>query len=314
MGFESIPGGPRPVVQMPAIGFAKLRISARRIGMDGLQIRCQPIVPKAEKLRIAGTERGVMGALELDRVSKRFGGLMAVKELSLTVETGEIRGLIGPNGAGKTTVFNLISGFYRPTAGRILYQEEDIAGLRTCHIAERGIVRTFQHTTLFEQLSVLANVLVGCHLRSHASTFASLLGRDHSQRSKYEAEAKALLEFFGLADRADDIASSLPHGLQKTLGLAVAVAAEPKILMLDEPFAGMNTQETSEMMGVVRRLRDRGMTVLLVEHDMQAVMGLCDRITVMNFGELLTEGTPAEVRANPAVIEAYLGHTAVADA
>ena len=255
-----------------------------------------------------------MGALQLDRVSKRFGGLMAVKELTLTVETGEIRGLIGPNGAGKTTVFNLISGFYRPTAGRILYQDEDIAGLRTCHIAERGIVRTFQHTTLFEQLSVLANVLVGCHLRSHSSTFASLLGRDHSQRSKFEAEARALLEFFGLADRADDIASSLPHGLQKTLGLAVAVAAEPKILMLDEPFAGMNAQETAEMMGAVRRLRDRGMTVLLVEHDMQAVMGLCDRITVMNFGELLTEGTPAEVRANPAVIEAYLGHTAVADA
>lgn len=255
-----------------------------------------------------------MGALQLDQISKRFGGLMAVKSLSFTVETGEIRGLIGPNGAGKTTVFNLISGFYRPTVGRIIYQGQDIAGLRTCHIAERGIVRTFQHTTLFEQLTVLENVLVGRHLHSRSGVFASLLGRDVLQRSDEANNARSLLEFFGLADRAADTASSLPHGLQKALGLAVAAAAEPKILMLDEPFAGMNPQETQQMMTLVRRLRDQGMTILLVEHDMQAVMGLCDRITVVNFGELLTEGTPAEIRSHPAVIEAYLGRSTVTDA
>ena len=254
-----------------------------------------------------------MELLQLDRVSKRFGGLMAVRDLSFAVEAGEIRGLIGPNGAGKTTVFNLISGFYRPTAGRIAHQGREIAGMRTSQIAERGIVRTFQHTTLFEQLTVLENILVGRHLHSRSGVIASLLGRDVLQRSEEAGKARKVLDFFGLADRADDTASSLPHGLQKALGLAVAAASEPKVLMLDEPFAGMNPQETQHMMTLVRRLRDQGMTILLVEHDMQAVMGLCDRITVMNFGELLTEGTPEEVRAHPAVIEAYLGRSTMAD-
>jgi len=254
-----------------------------------------------------------MEVLQLDKVSKRFGGLMAVRDLSFAVEAGEIRGLIGPNGAGKTTVFNLISGFYRPTTGHIIHQGRDIAGLRTCRIAERGIVRTFQHTTLFEQLTVVENILVGRHLHSRSGVIASLLGRDVLQRSEEASNALRVLDFFGLADRANDTASSLPHGLQKALGLAVAAASEPKILMLDEPFAGMNPQETLQMMTLVRRLRDQGMTILLVEHDMQAVMGLCDRITVVNFGELLTEGTPAEVRTHRAVIEAYLGRSTTTD-
>jgi branched-chain amino acid transport system ATP-binding protein len=255
----------------------------------------------------------MMEALRLETVSKRFGGLMAVRELSFAVEAGEIRGLIGPNGAGKTTVFNLISGFYRPTAGHITYEGREISGLRTCRIAARGIVRTFQHTTLFEPLTAIENILVGRHLHSRSGVMASLLGRDVLQRSEETSNARKILEFFGLGDRANDPASSLPHGLQKALGLAVAAASEPKILMLDEPFAGMNPQETIQMMTLVRRLRDQGVTILLVEHDMQAVMGLCDRITVMNFGELLTEGTPMEVRSHPAVIEAYLGRGAERD-
>ena len=249
-----------------------------------------------------------MAILQLDQVSKRFGGLVAIKSLSFAVEMGEIRGLIGPNGAGKTTVFNLISGLYRPTTGRIIHQGQDIAGMRTSQIARRGIVRTFQHATLFERLTVLENVLVGGHLHSRSGVMASLFGWDFHLRSEISDDARKLLDFFGMADRADDLAHSLPHGLQRTLGIAVAVAAEPKILMLDEPFAGMNPKETLHLMTLVRDLRDQGITILLIEHDMKAVMGLCDQITVVNFGELLTEGNPANVRTHPAVIEAYLGY------
>ncbi len=248
-----------------------------------------------------------MALLELTRVSKRFGGLTAVRELSFRVEEGEIRGLIGPNGAGKTTTFNVISGFYRPSAGSIRYRGRIISGLRTSRIAEDGLVRTFQSTTLFHELTVFENMLVGCHLRARAGLFSAIFGADRARRRAAEERALEVLDVIGLAQRRDDLAASLPHGLQKALGLAVALAGAPKLLLLDEPFAGMNPEETRSMMGLVRRIRQDGVTILLVEHDMQAVMGLCDRITVLNFGELLAEGSPQEIRAHPEVIQAYLG-------
>ncbi|HXV25065.1 MAG TPA: ABC transporter ATP-binding protein [Alphaproteobacteria bacterium] len=249
-----------------------------------------------------------MGALlELDRISKKFGGLTAVRDLSFKVEEGEIRGLIGPNGAGKTTTFNVISGFYRPSAGSIRYRGRTISGLKTSRIAEDGLVRTFQSTTLFHELTVFENMLVGCHLHARANLFAALFGVDRARNRAAVERALAVLDFIGLSQRRDEIAANLPHGLQKALGLAVALASGPKLLLLDEPFAGMNSEETRNMMGHVRRICEEGVTILLVEHDMQAVMGLCDRITVLNFGELLAEGSPREIRAHPEVVQAYLG-------
>ena len=251
-----------------------------------------------------------MPILEVRDLTRRFGGLFAVSDLSFSVEEGEIRGLIGPNGAGKTTTFNVISGFYPPSEGRVLFLGDDISGLPTNAIAARGLVRTFQATTLFQELSVLENVLVGCHLKARTDPVRALLGMDREREAQAHARAVELLAFFGLDERRAEPGGSLPHGLQRALGMAVALAADPRLLLLDEPFTGMNPEETGRMMDIVRKVRDRGITILLVEHDMQAVMGLCDRITVLNFGGLLTEGTPEEVRRHPEVIEAYLGSAA----
>ena len=248
-----------------------------------------------------------MPILEVQHLTRRFGGLLAVSDLSFLIEEGEIRGLIGPNGAGKTTTFNVISGFYPPSSGRVLFEERNIAGFRTSAIAERGLVRTFQATTLFHQFTVLENMLVGRHLHVRSGFFRTLIGADHAREEAAREQALKILDFIGLLPRKDDLTMNLPHGLQRALGVAVAVAAEPKLLLLDEPFTGMNPEETRHMMDVVRKVRDRGVTVLLVEHDMQAVMGLCDRITVLNFGQLLAEGTPDAIRQHPEVIQAYLG-------
>jgi len=248
-----------------------------------------------------------MPILDVQRLTRRFGGLTAVDELSFSVEPGEVRGLIGPNGAGKTTTFNVISGFYAPTSGQVVYDGKDISGLRTSAIAKLGLIRTFQSTTLFQEFSVLDNAMVGAHLQARDSLFNTLLGRNRLREAVAEKRARETLDFFGLSERADELASNLPHGLQRALGMAVALVADPKLLLLDEPFTGMNPEETRHMMELVRRVRDRGVTILLVEHDMQAVMGLCDRITVLNFGQLLTEGAPDEIRLHPDVIEAYLG-------
>jgi branched-chain amino acid transport system ATP-binding protein len=245
--------------------------------------------------------------LEVDNLSRRFGGLTAVDGLTFAVEEGAVHGLIGPNGAGKTTTFNVISGFYAPTSGHVRFRGRDISGLKTSAIARLGVVRTFQGTTLFHELTVLENVLVGCHLQAEEGPIGGVLGTDRTRQDKARSDAMEMLEFFGLGDRHDELTSNLPHGHQRALGMAIALAAGPQVVLLDEPFTGMNTEETRHMMDQVLKVRDRGVTVLLVEHDMQAVMGLCERITVMNFGRLLAEGTPEEIRSNPDVIRAYLG-------
>jgi ABC-type branched-subunit amino acid transport system ATPase component len=248
-----------------------------------------------------------MPILEINNVSKRFGGLVALDNVSFRVEEGEIRGLIGPNGAGKSTMFKNIAGFYAPSSGDIRYQGRSIAGQKPHDIAEMGIVRTFQETTLFQELSVFQNVLVGCHIRARCNLFAAIMGLDRGIQRQAEDKVSEVLEFMGLTDRRDQLASELPLGSQRALAIAIALASEPKLLLMDEPFAGMNPEETRHMMELTRRVRESGISIVLVEHDMKAVMGLCGYLTVLNFGQLLAEGTPDEIRHNERVIEAYLG-------
>ena len=245
--------------------------------------------------------------LEIDALTMRFGGLTAVDRLSFAVEYGAIHGLIGPNGAGKTTTFNVVSGFYVPTAGEVRLRGEAISGLQMYEVARRGVVRTFQHSTLFAELTVLENALVGTHMGFPPNIFAAIAGLDAANRRAARARAEEALDFFGLAGLASEPAGDLPHGHQRALGMAVALAARPDVVLLDEPFTGMNPEETRNMMQLMVKLRGSGVTILLVEHDMHAIMGLCDRITCMSFGKLLAEGSPQEIRHHPDVIEAYLG-------
>ena len=247
-----------------------------------------------------------MPLLETKDLSKHFGGLAAVAGVDLRVEEGEIVGLIGPNGAGKTTCFNLLSGFLPPTAGTIRFAGEDITGLRSHRIVKRGLVRTFQLTTLFQDMTVLENVLMGLHLHAKKGVRQVLGSRRTFPREEVD-RSREVLEFAGLSAQTDQPAKSLPHGHQRILGIAMALAARPRLLLLDEPVTGMNLEESGRVMTLVKTIRDRGTTILLVEHNMKAVMGTCERIVVLNFGQKLTEGTPAEVSTNPQVIEAYLG-------
>lgn len=247
-----------------------------------------------------------MALLQAHNLTKHFGGLAAVSRVDITVEEGEIVGLIGPNGAGKTTCFNLLSGFLPPTAGTIMFNGEEITGLKPHQIVARGLVRTFQLTTLFQERTVLENALLGLHLASRRGLGQALVSRHAFPRDEI-ARSHEVLEFTGLASHANQLAKNLPHGHQRTLGIAMALAARPRLLMLDEPVTGMNFEESQRVMGLVKTIRDRGTTILLVEHNMRAVMSTCERIVVLSFGQKLAEGTPTEVSTNRDVITAYLG-------
>jgi len=244
--------------------------------------------------------------LETRGLTRLFGGLAAVNNVDLTVDKGEIVGLIGPNGAGKTTCFNLLSGFLRPTRGSIVFDGESISGLKPHQIAARGLVRTFQLTTLFQEMTALENVLLGLHLHSGTSARRVLLSRSDFPADEI-ARSREVLDFTGLAAHADQLTRNLPHGHQRVLGIAMALAARPRLLLLDEPVTGMNLDESGRVMDLVKTIRSRGTTILLVEHNMKAVMGTCERVVVLNFGQKLAEGTPAQVSTSPAVIQAYLG-------
>jgi len=250
-----------------------------------------------------------MHLLDIQKVSMHFGGLKAIKNLDFIIEEGEIRGLIGPNGAGKTTFFNVVSGVYIPTHGRFFFNDLDITKLRPHRTAQLGIIRTFQGTILYKHFSVLRNVMLGRHLHSNYNFLGALLNTPSYQHHERENSERSfeILEFMGLSKYKDDLALNLPHGHQRALGIAIALAAEPKLLMLDEPVTGMNPEETAAIMKLIQKIRERGITILLIEHDMKVVMGICEKITVLNFGQKIAEGTPQEIRKDPTVHEAYLG-------
>lgn len=251
-----------------------------------------------------------MALLEVRGLSKYFGGLAAVSDLDFDVNEGEILGIIGPNGAGKSTVFGLVSGIIPVTAGTLLFRGENITRQPAHQRAKRGISRLFQGNVLFPNFTVVTNVVAGMHLHTNLGLFGFLFGNPSARRKEEMLHSKAMeiLRFVGLAGEAERIASSQPHGNQRHLCLAIALATQPKLLLLDEPVTGMNAEEVSGMLAMIKTLKEeRGITCIVVEHNMKAVMGLCDRIVTISYGKKIAEGSPKEISANPAVIEAYLG-------
>jgi branched-chain amino acid transport system ATP-binding protein len=258
---------------------------------------------------VSGDGATPKSALSIEHITVHFGGLVAVSDMTFTVNEGEVVGLIGPNGAGKTTAFNVITGFLRPTRGEIRYRGRRLNGLRPNEVAEAGLVRTFQKTSVFAANTVFDNILIGLHRRGRVTAWQTLLGLPgvRAEEQRLRDEARAILDFVGIAQRAGELGGALPYGEQRLLEVAVALAARPSLLLLDEPVSGMNPSETSSFMRLLDRIRARDVTVLLVEHDMRMVMGVSDRVVVLNHGKIIAEGPPGEIQRNPEVIRAYLG-------
>jgi len=250
-----------------------------------------------------------MALLEIKNISRRFGGLQAVKNVSFTVQQNCIKAVIGPNGAGKTTLFNLISGFLAPDSGEIFYKDAPIQGISPHEIAGRGLSRTFQHIRLFAHMTALENVMVGCHVRSRAGFIAGMLNLPFTWREEREIRIRSieLLDFLGIASLSNVDAISLSYGQQRAVEMARALASGPTMLLLDEPVAGLNMRETAEMAKLISRIRDLGITVLIVEHDMSLVMNISDEVIVLSYGEKIADDTPRAVQSNPEVVRVYLG-------